>query len=155
MCTAGFIWLLLQTQFWSYGCFASKHPYHFLSSLCSVYKVFVAYSEKGRRSKERAMIVIFIPEDISPTPSHSVISYLNFFCTKNWVMYTLLLTGLTEFKNLQKLLILRNIGHFETNYGCFQIVDRFYSWSCTFILVNWFFLPFIFQTRKNRKKASQ
>ena len=103
MCAAGFIWLLLQIQFWSYGCFASMHPHHFLSSLCCAYKVFVVYSEKGRRSKERAMIVIFMPEDMSPTPSHSVISYLNLFCTKTWVMYTLLLTGFTEFKNLQKL----------------------------------------------------
>lgn len=153
MCTAGFIWLLLQTEFWSYGCFVSKHTHHFLSSLCCAYKVFVVYSEKGRRSKERAMIVIFMPEDISPTPAHSFISYLKLFCTKNWVMYTLLLTGFTKFKNFQKLLILRNIGHFETNYGCFQIVDHLFSWCCTFILVNWFFLPFIFQTRKNRKKA--
>ena len=31
-----------------------------------------------------------ITADILPTPSHSVISYLNFFCTKNWVMYTAL-----------------------------------------------------------------
>jgi len=52
-------------------CLHASH--HFLSNFCCVCKVFAVYFEKGRSSKEIAMIAIFIPEDISSTPFHSVI----------------------------------------------------------------------------------